>query len=274
MGMLTTGGSLRQISRDYQDCLRTSGHSVTLEEITSAYVRPHDFRLLTEFGEPEPDASVRSHAIRLEDALLCWTELTSALVVNPTSAIARTPRNLASQNSLARSELMCPKTLITTGKNAALEFREKHGSIIYKSVSGVRNIVSRFGSGHRGRLQDITNCSTQFQQYIAGRDYRPHLVGGEFFVSEIISDADDYRYAIETGCSLDIRPAPCHRIWLTMPGFGRFLGLHFSGVDLRRNQDGKWFCFEVNPSPGFSFYEEATGQPISDAVASLPMNSC
>jgi hypothetical protein len=27
------------------------------------------------------------------------------------------------------------------------------------------------------------------------------------------------------------------------------------------------YCFEVNPSPGFSYYEANAGQPISTAVA-------
>ena len=255
--------------------LRTSGHWVALEEITSAYVRPHDSRLLPEVGDAEAGASVRSHATQLEDAMLCWTELTSALVVNPPSAMASNTSK-PYQSELIRSfGIDVPETLITTDPNAALEFWERHGSIIYKSVSGVRSIVSRFSSGHRGRLQDITNCPTQFQEYIAGRDYRLHLVGGEFFVSEIVSDADDYRYAIKTGHRLEIRPGALPQDLVDRcRALVAFLGLQFSGVDLRRTQDGKWFCFEVNPSPGFSFYEEATGQPISDAVARLLINCC
>ena len=47
------------------------------------------------------------------------------------------------------------------------------------------------------------------------------------------------------------------------------LGLHFAGIDLRRTDSGCWFCFEVNPSPGFSFYQEETGQPIAETVARL-----
>ena len=57
--------------------LRRSGHWVALEEITSAYVRPHDSRLLPEVGDAEAGAFVRYHATQLEDAMLCWTELTS-----------------------------------------------------------------------------------------------------------------------------------------------------------------------------------------------------
>jgi D-alanine-D-alanine ligase-like ATP-grasp enzyme len=43
----------------------------------------------------------------------------------------------------------------------------------------------------------------------------------------------------------------------------------FSGIDLKITPEGEVFCFEVNPSPGFNFYEVGTGQPISVALADL-----
>jgi hypothetical protein len=30
---------------------------------------------------------------------------------------------------------------------------------------------------------------------------------------------------------------------------------------------GRVYCFEVNPNPGFSYFEAQTGQPIAQAVA-------
>jgi D-alanine-D-alanine ligase-like ATP-grasp enzyme len=45
------------------------------------------------------------------------------------------------------------------------------------------------------------------------------------------------------------------------------LELPVAGIDLRDHPAGKWFCFEVNPSPAFSYYEHETGQPIAAAVA-------
>jgi len=45
------------------------------------------------------------------------------------------------------------------------------------------------------------------------------------------------------------------------------LGLILSGIDLRKAPDNQYYCFEINPSPGFIFYERMTGQPISEAVA-------
>ncbi len=47
------------------------------------------------------------------------------------------------------------------------------------------------------------------------------------------------------------------------------MGLLLAGVDLRRTPDGGWCCFELNPSPGFTFYEDPTGQPIAAAIARL-----
>ena len=45
------------------------------------------------------------------------------------------------------------------------------------------------------------------------------------------------------------------------------LGLDLAGIDLRCTPEGEWYCFEVNPSPGFTYYQDATGQPIAEAIA-------
>jgi len=49
----------------------------------------------------------------------------------------------------------------------------------------------------------------------------------------------------------------------------RNMNLLFAGIDLRRTADGCWYCFEVNPSPGFTFFEAMTGQPLAASVADL-----
>jgi glutathione synthase/RimK-type ligase-like ATP-grasp enzyme len=45
------------------------------------------------------------------------------------------------------------------------------------------------------------------------------------------------------------------------------LGLAFAGIDLKITPEKHVYCFEVNPSPAFSYYQSNTGQPIADAVA-------
>ncbi len=49
------------------------------------------------------------------------------------------------------------------------------------------------------------------------------------------------------------------------------LGLHFSGIDLIRTPHDEWYCLEVNPSPAYSYFEKASGQPISIALARFMM---
>jgi hypothetical protein len=253
--------------------LRIASQSVELDAITASYVRPYDSRRLPALEGAGPGSPSWFHAQRLEDALLCWTELTPALVINRPSTMASN-NSKPYQSALIRSfGIDTPETLITTDPIAVSEFWEKHGSIVYKSVSGVRSIVSRLRSDHRGRLENIANCPTQFQQYIAGCDYRLHVVGDQYFACEIVCTADDYRYAGRDGISVEIRPCHlpqdvierCHALVASMR-------LYFAGIDLRRTPDGRWYCFEVNPSPGFSFYEEATGQPICETLVHLLAN--
>jgi glutathione synthase/RimK-type ligase-like ATP-grasp enzyme len=98
------------------------------------------------------------------------------------------------------------------------------------------------------------------------------VVAEEVFACQVTSAADDYRYSSLQGARVEIRPfelstelRDCCR------SLAAALGLLVAGIDLRRTQQGKWYCFEVNPSPGFTYYEEATGQPIAQAIARLLM---
>ena len=142
--------------------------------------------------------------------------------------------------------------------------------MIYKSVSSVRSIVRRLERKDLPRTESVRNCPTQFQEWVEGVDIRVHTVGDEVFATELVSTASDYRYASRSGDSvsataIDIPPdiaAAC--IAMT-----KSVGLVISGIDLRRTPDDRYYCFEMNPSPGFLFYERATGQPISEAVAKL-----
>ena len=135
-------------------------------------------------------------------------------------------------------------------------FWERHGTIIYKSISGVRSVVSRMQARDRTRLADLAWCPTQFQAWIPGGDYRVHVVGDSVFAVEVISDADDYRYAGSQGRSVTLRPCALPvDVAEAACGLSAELKLPLAGIDLRRTPDGEWYCFEVNPSPCFTYYE-------------------
>jgi glutathione synthase/RimK-type ligase-like ATP-grasp enzyme len=163
---------------------------------------------------------------------------------------------------------LVPETLVTTDPSVAREFWERHGAVIYKSVSSARSIVSRLRPEHVERLGDVSHCPTQFQQYIHGKDHRVHVVGEEIFASEVLSEADDYRRP--GGCMVEVRAS---RLPWDIEERCRMLAaaaqLSVAGIDLRKTPEGDWYCFEINPSPAFTYYETSTGQPIGNAIARL-----
>jgi hypothetical protein len=250
--------------------LRCGRTSLDLGSITAAYIRPYDARRVPEVERAGEGSSAWFHALSVDDVLISFSETTAALVVNRPSAMASNGSKPFQSLWIKRAGFEVPETLVTTDPEAALDFWQLHGDVVYKSISGARSIVSRLQPDHVARLDDVMWCPTQFQQYVRGREYRVHVVGDEVLACEIESEADDYRYAQQRGADISIRWAKltddcadrCRHLVGT-------LGLALAGIDLRIGDDERWYCFEVNPSPGFSYYETATGQPIAAAVARL-----
>ena len=152
----------------------------------------------------------------------------------------------------------------------AKAFLREHKRLVYKSISGVRSIVATLDSGQEDRLAGVATGPVQFQQWIDGRDIRVHVVGAACFATAVDSQADDYRYAAQEGADLALEPFELPRALAErLVAISRQMGLLVAGIDLRLTAEGVWFCFEINPSPGFTFYEEATGQPIAAAIADL-----
>ncbi len=171
---------------------------------------------------------------------------------------------------ISRSGLRVPPTLVTSDPAAARAFHAEHGEVIYKSASGIRSIVRRVGPGQLARLDHLRDGPAQFQAFVPGHNVRVHTVGDRIFATRIESEAVDYRYAQSDGLTATLEPvtlppaiaAACLRL-------ARTFDLLFAGIDLKQTPDGEYFCFEVNPCPGFLYYERHTGQPISTALAEL-----
>ena len=164
-----------------------------------------------------------------------------------------------------------PDTLVTNDPAEARAFFDEHsGDVICKSLSGIRSIVRRVSHEHLSRLPLLRYGPAQFQRYIPGDNVRVHVVGEQVFATRVHSDAVNYRYARLEGGNCELaEEALTPEIAKTCIRTSRRLELDFAGVDLKITPEGMVFCFEVNPSPGFAFYELGTGQPISAALADL-----
>jgi glutathione synthase/RimK-type ligase-like ATP-grasp enzyme len=248
--------------------LSTPESEVPLESVTAVFTRLMDDSRLPDV-EDEPAGSARRLACRRFHATLAeWIEVAPVPVLTrarPQSSNASKPYQ--AQRILA-SGFDVPETLITNDPDEVRSFLDRHGRIIYKSASGVRSIVRELAETDLERLDDIRWCPVQFQEYVAGRDVRAHVVAGEVFATDVASDGVDYRYAPGEGGTTTLSEAalPDH-VTDACRILAESLELPLAGIDLRIGDDGRVVCFEVNPSPGFSYYEGHTGQPISAAIA-------
>ena len=247
------------VDGEVRGCLRAGEAVIDLDQVSAAYLRPYP-RSPSSVAQPNGD----------DELLWSWADLAPIMVLNRPSAMASNASK-PFQSAMIRSVgFDVPETLVTTDPEAAEEFWSRHGTVVYKSVSGARSIVSRLSNRHRARLGDVAWCPTQFQAYIPGVDHRVHVVGGELFVAEVATDVDDYRYAGRQGGSVDIRPGSLPEDCADRcRALASAMDLPVAGIDLRRAPDGRWYCFEVNPSPAFTYYEHGPDSLMATAIARL-----
>jgi glutathione synthase/RimK-type ligase-like ATP-grasp enzyme len=242
---------------------------IALGDIGAAYIRPLD--TVRACGTEAINDPTFVRALEADSALIAWADLSRAHVVNRPAAMAANNSKPYQLGLIAGFGFAVPDTLVTTDETAARWFHQRHGDVIYKSVSGVRSIVSCLGKAEC-QFRDIANCPTQFQEYIPGVDVRVHVAGEKTIATQVTSPADDYRYASRSGASLAMVPLDLPAdIADACRAMVRGMGLYLAGIDLRHTPDNLWYCLEVNPSPGFTFFEGITGQPIATAAAELLM---
>jgi glutathione synthase/RimK-type ligase-like ATP-grasp enzyme len=242
------------------DRLRIGNRTLHLSDIDSVYLRsmgscvastPRERMIVTSLWE--------------------FAESLPMLVVNRRQASHTNMSKPYQQRLISQHGFQVPKTLVTMVPEEARAFYDQcQGRVIYKSISVERSIVKPLTPEDFHRLEHIRYCPVQLQEMIPGIDLRIHTVGARLFATEILSDGADYRYvecekgrrtmrAVELESDLQ---ASCLKL-------ADGLGLSLSGIDLRRTPSGAYYCLEVNTSPGFTFFENHTGQRIGDALADL-----
>jgi glutathione synthase/RimK-type ligase-like ATP-grasp enzyme len=238
-----------------QGWIEVQGRRFVLDSISGIYLRP------------QPVRDQRLHPA--SSSLLAIASLLDTRVVNrPTAGRS----NLSKPLQLAQIEhagFAVPPTLVTTDPAAARSFLAEHERIVYKSISGIRSIVSSLDGSDAARLDNVATGPVQLQRWIDGVDLRVHVVGRRCFATAIEAQATDYRYGSAPDhikmMSTDVDDDLAARLVALTAS----MDLLVAGIDLRITPGDECICFEVNPSPGFSFYEDATGLPIAAAIADL-----
>ena len=237
--------------------------TIELSEAASVFTRQSPVEVTPEYRELEESHPTAIHARRASAVVSMWTDIAPCRVVNrPCANDSNSTKPFQAQ--LISRFFEVPPTLVTNDPGAAVRFAGFHERVIVKSCSGERSIVSEVTeSDIEARADAIRRCPVQFQAYVPGRDVRVHVVGASVIATEITSSGSDYRYDADAVW----RPTRIDdQVGEVAVALTAHLGLELAGLDLRLGPDGRVVCFEVNPSPAFTAYEEATGQDITGPV--------
>lgn len=235
--------------------LRVGDLEVPVHHLRGVYLRSYDL------GDAV-DATESHRLARLSFGLREWAEALPehVRVVNRPSAGLSNHSKPRQATVIEQAGFAVPEALLTTDPDAAEAFVAEHGKVIVKSISGTRSIVRIVGPDDD--LGAVRWCPTQFQRFVAGVEYRVHVVGDRLFVHRVRSHAVDYRYGGFTLEPADLPdPVADH-----CRALARALGLELAGIDLRFGSDGRWYCWEANTSPAYSSFD-GPGHEIASALA-------
>jgi hypothetical protein len=215
-----------------------------------------------------PDPQLVARSALLHAILNDWLEVAECPVLNRTSAMASNASKPFQAQLIIQTGLRTPETLISNDPAEIRAFARSHRRVIYKSTSSVRSIVRELPLSITDEvLRPVRDLPTQFQRFIDGENVRVHVVGNDVFATEVATMAVDYRYAHQDGLDVTMTPVELPaKVADQCRALSQLLGLPLCGIDLKRAADGTYFCFEVNPSPAYSYYQQNSGQPIADAI--------
>jgi predicted ATP-grasp superfamily ATP-dependent carboligase len=171
-------------------------------------------------------------------------------------------------------KLNYPNTFIGNEFEGLERFSRKNDNqIIVKSASGIRSKVIPFAYDSSIEKDFGKQFPHQFQEKLEGYNVRAHVVGDTVLSCIGKTDYLDYRYAREYDHELIFEKYSLPE-WLEREcvRLTRVLGLEFSGIDLFITTEGEWYCFEVNPSPGYTWFEENSGLPITKTIVDKLLN--
>ena len=239
------------------------GQQVCFDEATGVYLRltgPRRAGLVDELRTRRHQAAI---------ALLCgWSDVAGTRVANRPTAMATNSSKPYQAALIRKHGFGVPATLVSNDPGTVRAFWAEHSRVIYKSTSGVRSIVHELTPAGATQLDRVRNLPTQFQRLLVGTNVRVHVIGELVYACEVTSQTVDYRYREDgAAASMTATELPA-AISDRCRSLARELRLPLAGIDLFRDLEGEWWCFEVNPSPAYSCFEGPTGLPMAAALTS------
>ena len=204
----------------------------------------------------------REKAALLRGLLGRW-EAQGVPVFNPVASEWRTekPTQLA---LLREAGLPVPETIWTNDPQAVRAFAAGR-RVIYKPVFGGA-ATQELGPEDLTdeRLAALASAPVTFQRLLPGEDLRVYVIEGEVVAAfRIVSNAIDFRQHEERIDALSL-PPELARLCVRAT---EHLGLRWTGMDLKRDEDGVPRILELNASPMFLGFDTRAGSDVRGALS-------
>jgi hypothetical protein len=257
--------------------LTTPEGSYTLDDFASVWWRrAAGFRI----DESVSDPRVRRFCYAECDAFLhgVLRSLRLPIVNDPfaEAVAARKPYQLAVARQLG---IGIPETLISNNTAAIRAFwMEQRGACIYKPLTSPSwtfaetRVLTEEDLEHLDRLRHAPMIVQE--KICKGTDVRVNIFGDAVYACEVETTAPeaDLDWRIEFAARWHEHCLP-HELQCQLRALLRALGLRYGCIDMRRQPDGQYRFFEVNPSGQFLFAEIDTGQPLLRSLAELLLSA-
>ncbi|MEM8611780.1 MAG: hypothetical protein AAGF93_07155 [Cyanobacteria bacterium P01_H01_bin.105] len=164
-----------------------------------------------------------------------------------------------------------PKTLVSNNPDHIRSFAASIPKLIFKSVyQGAEAILlepAHLENNHLNQVLQITPVT--LQEYVPGTNIRCYVIGQHVYAAEIRSPYLDCRKDKQVRLIPAILPEAIHILCLKI---AQALFLEWTAIDWRLSPQGEFIFLKADPSPMFTYFEQATGFPLSEKLIQLLMN--
>ena len=249
-------------------CLTLGDFKLSVEKQAANYARP-----LAQITNPKLHREtlgkdkLLQKVRELEYGMSGFLNTVDTLVINRPSKMWSNNAKLIQARYAIKHGFRVPRSHLAATKSSAREIVGKFGRAICKSQSGERSTVFEVVCDDFSGEDEVFPSPVLIQEYVTGIDVRVHVVGDSCLSCAVFSEETDYRYS--SSSRMAVVEDLGHEVQNACVALTKDLGLVFSGIDLRVADSGEIFCFEVNPSPGYSYFEYSCGLPIARELANL-----
>ena len=171
-------------------------------------------------------------------------------------------------NLMAKNNIRIPKTIITNNSDELIDFYEKNNKkVIYKPVLGGAMTKQLTDDDlNAEKLSTLKTSPVQLQEFVEGIDIRVFVMGKDIYPAEIKAKTIDFRADDKHTITPVELPDNVNEDCLKAL---KLLQLGYSGIDIRKSNDGEYVFIEANPAPMFIHFENVTKYPISQKLIEL-----